>query len=299
MKISVGTDPEFMISRAGQFVSAIPIFGPHGKENPLSLREGVTGYWDNVNAEFTVPPAYSAEEMVGNISDMFAAGTAFLANSRSQLVVKAAHKFDDDQLVERDAHIFGCRPEMSIHTGPDGKYLKYPTPSAEQIGNLRVCGGHIHVGRDDYKEHMDSYEGFLMAYESKYVAALYMDLYLGLALTAIDKDPTNAARKALYGHPGSMRETPYGLEYRTLSNFWLHHPELVRLVFDLTQASMGYYYNDPTYFEKHSAQELYLAIENADQQRCWDLFMASPVPGDLKERVKAALDIPFDGNPTY
>jgi hypothetical protein len=40
------------------------------------------------------------------------------------------------------------------------------------------------------------------------------------------------ARK-LYGAAGRYRQPSYGVEYRTLSNFWLASPELVELVYDI------------------------------------------------------------------
>ena len=58
-----------------------------------------------------------------------------------------------------------------------------------------------------------------------------MDYAIGVPSVLIDSDK---ARRRLYGKAGSMRHKPYGVEYRTLSNFWLNSDELTSWVYDRT-----------------------------------------------------------------
>ena len=66
----------------------------------------------------------------------------------------------------------------------------------------------------------------------------YMDLLLGNLSILLDRSPASAVRKELYGKSGAYRPTPYGCEYRTLSNFWASHPKLVSLAYDLTERAL-------------------------------------------------------------
>ena len=55
------------------------------------------------------------------------------------------------------------------------------------------------------------------------------DVYLGAWLARAE--PVNERAK-LYGKPGAMRFKSYGLEWRTLSNYWLSSPKMMEVVFN-------------------------------------------------------------------
>lgn len=48
-----------------------------------------------------------------------------------------------------------------------------------------------------------------------------LDILLGNTSVLIDRDPHAAERRKVYGRAGEYRLPKHGLEYRTLSNFWL------------------------------------------------------------------------------
>jgi hypothetical protein len=54
-----------------------------------------------------------------------------------------------------------------------------------------------------------------------------------LGLWSVINDP-DTRRRQLYGKAGAIRFKPYGIEYRTLSNFWLADPKLIEKVWDMT-----------------------------------------------------------------
>lgn len=65
---------------------------------------------------------------------------------------------------------------------------------------------HIHIGYDDNNV------------EDSLLLVKYLDMYLGVP--SVLKD-TDTKRRSLYGKAGCFRLTPYGLEYRVLSSYFL------------------------------------------------------------------------------
>jgi hypothetical protein len=55
----------------------------------------------------------------------------------------------------------------------------------------------------------------------------------------LDQDPTSKDRRAIYGEPGRFRKQKHGAEYRSLSNFWLVHPEIAETIYDLTAIAVN------------------------------------------------------------
>ena len=93
-----------------------------------------------------------------------------------------------------------------------------PKPTCEDK-NLRSCGGHVHVGTKHDPIHV--------------VKA--MDIYLGVPSLKLDPDKQ---RRKLYGKAGAFRFKSYGVEYRTLSNFWIWSKELQEWVFKQTNKAL-------------------------------------------------------------
>jgi hypothetical protein len=107
---------------------------------------------------------------------------------------------------------------------------------------FRSCGGHVHIGYDggvdfEQPDHMteEEYEEAIFQISMDRVGVVRMcDLFLGIPSLLIDKDPTSKNRRNLYGQAGTHRPCQqYGVEYRSMGNFWLARPSLVELVYDL------------------------------------------------------------------
>lgn len=90
---------------------------------------------------------------------------------------------------------------------------------------LRSCGGHIHVG---YTNPDDNTSEMLIR---------CLDLYLGVPSILLDND---TERRKLYGKAGAFRFKDYGIEYRTLSNFWIQSEELVNWAWNNTMSAIDY-----------------------------------------------------------
>jgi hypothetical protein len=57
--------------------------------------------------------------------------------------------------------------------------------------------------------------------ENRERLVVLMDIFLGNTAVLMDRDPRNAERRKFYGRAGEHRLPGHGIEYRTLSNFWL------------------------------------------------------------------------------
>lgn len=288
--ITIGSDPEFLVRsrREGRIVSAIPLMSGYSKDIRKPLGDGFEVFPDNVNIEVTMPPAESADELVDNIHTLGKKLDAFLNELECEAVVQAAHNYCMDRDLNTDeAFHFGCRPEFVAYQDESGSFIEYDRPDMSEIGTLRVCGGHIHIGRSDWKECND--DAWLIEPWSRIKTTRALDLFLGIALTLIDKDPSSKTRKKLYGRAGSMRETPYGLEYRTLSNFWLSSDATIRLVFDLVLFAVNFAEQNPGLFESSNEtvnfSKIQQAINTGDNDACIEIIANSPLPAELKDRI--------------
>jgi hypothetical protein len=207
----LGADPEvFLKDQSGKHISAIGFINAD-KWHPLQIEgmpQGFTLQEDNVALEYGIPPASSAGEFISHIQDVMEMSRKWVPTlSFSKL---SCTIFDKDQMAHPAAHIFGCEPDWNSWTG---KTNRKPKPPHEY---MRSAGGHVHVETE-----LDPM-----------TTSCYMDLYL--SVPAVFMDPTGAARKVAYGRAGACRPKPYGVEYRSLSNFWIFEKSLIQWVWDET-----------------------------------------------------------------
>lgn len=219
--ITCGADPEvFVQDFMGGMRSIIGLIGG-SKDEPLPLTELGDGFAvqeDNVAMEFNIPPSASAAEFDENIRKVLDTLSATVKGKYGfNLCRVSAVSFPEMELQNPAALVFGCDPDFDAWTGKTN-----PRPSAEDK-NLRSCGGHIHVGYDKAQ-----------AKQEKVIQ--YMDMYLGVPSVLMD---TGELRKKLYGKSGAFRYKPFGLEYRTLSNFWIFDPALRQWAFRNTQKAVN------------------------------------------------------------
>lgn len=217
--IRCGADPEvFLCNTKGKLISSIGYINA-GKENPLQIPDmppGFTLQEDNVSLEYGIPPAASADEFVHNIQAVMEASKKYIGKlSFSKL---SCHIFTKDQMRHPNAYIFGCEPDFNAWTGEQNPKPVLPHDF------MRSAGGHIHVevpcdGKDDQQR-----------------VVQYMDLYLSVPAVIMDQ---GEERKKLYGAAGAYRPKSYGVEYRSLSNFWIFDEKLIRWAFRNTERAVN------------------------------------------------------------
>lgn len=212
----LGSDPEvFLINSDGNHVSAIGLVNAD-KWNPMQIPDMPVGFTlqeDNVSLEYGIPPAATADEFVQHIKAVMNASKPYIGQNLSFSKLSCV-VFNEDQMQHPAAHIFGCEPDFNAWTG--GVNRK-PQPPHEW---MRSAGGHIHVETKQDARHVGK----------------MMDLYLGVP--SILMDINGSLRKKLYGKAGCIRFKPYGVEYRTLSNFWIFEEKLIRWVWEQTQRAL-------------------------------------------------------------
>lgn len=222
-KISLGCDPEIFCTNAeGNFKSAIDTFGG-SKNMPLMLPigDGYAVQEDNVALEFNIPPADSGDVFVNSINTVINYLSDVAAQHFGlQFSKESGVLFPLDQLQDIRALEFGCDPDFNAWTGK-----KNPRPSAVDP-TLRSAGGHVHVG-------LDNSSGLTRGDKCRLIRL--MDLHLGIPSVVMDNGDL---RKELYGKAGAMRFKNYGVEYRTLSNFWVFSGVMNRWVWDATERAV-------------------------------------------------------------
>lgn len=220
---TIGTDPEFFLKEkeTGKLKSAIP-FIDGTKEEPDILPCGAGLQRDNVALEFATPPVDNETGFVQSIQNAFVNIMKKVPEGHEIVAVPSAN-FELDQLDHPEAKRFGCSPDYDA-------YIPAQNPPAHcEDATFRSCGAHVHTG---YVE--GSGNDFLLDPWGKITTVLTMDATLGLTSVVLDHSKEAVERRKLYGKAGSHRPTDYGVEYRALSNFWMKSPELVMLVYRMT-----------------------------------------------------------------
>lgn len=142
--------------------------------------------------------------------------------------------------------MFGCSPEFDAYNGGAVVSTVDPKQLDEEEGSWRFAGGHVHLGYTPATADLPPF-----------VAASFADVFLGLAACGLD---TQAQRRQYYGQPGRYRPTPYGIEYRTLSNFWITDLSYAEQIAQKA-VSLGYFLET---WKESRMQELFKAVPWTD-----------------------------------
>lgn len=204
--LTFGADPElFVLNPNGEFVSAAGMI-PGDKANPHKVDGGAVQV-DGMAAEFNIDPVTNYKDFKKNIdkvqrqlAEMLPKGYTLVATPTAKFSVEEWSKAPDE------AKALGCSPDFDAW-----QKTVNPTPKSQDL--VRHAGGHLHFGWTEGADTSD--EGYV---QSCVDLVRQLDWYL--AAWSVLKD-SDTERRSSYGKAGAMRFKPYGVEYRTLSNFWL------------------------------------------------------------------------------
>lgn len=182
-------------------------------------------YWDGVQAEFA-PWGKSCLETLHYGTRAGLAEVLRYAREKdkgAKLILPSVVELPEDiRKNSKDEHIqFRCSQSYNIYQDsgdgvPDAREYKY-----------RCAGGHIHLG-------------FTRKFTAPGIEQIVrgLDGILGVAGVSLAAGIDNAERRHTYGRAGEFRLPAHGIEYRVLSNFWLSHPAIAMLVFELGRATV-------------------------------------------------------------
>jgi len=220
--ITIGTDPEmFIIDNNNNSISAEGLLGGTKRKPRKLSNNGHAVQEDNVMVEFNIPPVIDYKSFIREIKFCKTEITKLLP-SGMKLIADPSMEFSEKVLKTKQASTFGCSIDFDVWTTNMMTPIK-PHPK------YRFAGGHIHVGWDTPE--MEISEQLVKA----------MDLFLGVPAVIMDNDDI---RKQEYGKAGRFRFTKYGIEYRTISNFWLKNTSLQKWVFNQTLQAITFVNNN-------------------------------------------------------
>lgn len=233
-KPTLGTDPEFFVADKKGKILASDKFFPDKKE-PWLFDERDTKqslFFDGIQAEMNITPSCCRESVSYSIREGLIAACKRVGKDHdivlrpSVRVLKSVIDGADDQ-----AKIFGCEPDFNAYT------LKRNTCEMDASKHpYRYAGGHIHIGMSSNYARSGSTEHKLAKTEEGHIRAIkFIDYITGAVLVMMDKGADAKRRRTKYGTAGCFRPTPYGLEYRTPSCWWMKSPAAFSLIFGLTR----------------------------------------------------------------
>ncbi len=232
--IFFGADPEFFFKNKDGVVGAEKIIPEGGIEYPLASdkvpqQEGAMFgedhkiIIDGVQAEMNIRATHCRQYLANEIA---------LCMHQLKKILPKGHTIDLSPLVEvseqefdsiSNTHKgFGCNPSYNQYTGGQSQITVDPF-----IVRERPAGGHIHLG--GYRGDMEQIE----VLQDVDIMVPVLDIVLGNTAVLVDTNPLNARRRENYGRAGEYRLKPYGIEYRTVSNFWLRSYPLMGMVLGL------------------------------------------------------------------
>lgn len=247
-KVTVGCDPELFIfnTETNLPVSAHDLI-PGTKTKPFTVPGGAVQV-DGTAAEFNINPAETFDEFNDNINSVLSALRDMLPREHDLRAVPVVVWPDSYfQALPFVATELGCMPDFDAWTG-----RRNPKPKLKHMPTLRTAAGHIHVGFTEGASIQDP-EHIM---DCRRMAQL-MDWHVGSWSCGIDLDKE---RRLLYGKAGACRYKSYGVEYRTLSNFWVLDEILRREVWDRTMAA------------------------------CEDFFLGTSVPVEQEETIRLLIN---------
>jgi len=239
----LGSDPEFFYAnKQGVVIGSEKVLPKEG----ISMGEGKI-IRDGVQAELNPEPRLCREQLAGNIRSCFQkikeqmAGKELLYINFKEVVEVSQKEMDE---LSDESKVFGCAPSNNIYTGKS--IIKFDP----KVYRYRSAGGHIHLGKwtksmiGEYNDLTGIFADINTALDDPKRTVPILDLIVGNTCVLVDRDPLAIERRKVYGKAGEYRTPPHGIEYRTLSNFWLKCYPLMGFVMGLARLAVLIVAND-------------------------------------------------------
>jgi len=257
--MSCGADPEFFLkNEKNEIVSAKEVL--KDKENLFGEggKDAIKSNWanlipDGILAEINIDDTKCRANLGNGFSEAFNGIKNILEEKKLKIC------FDGVVLIKKpifdkmnsESKEFGCVPSYNVYTKGISNI-----PVNSETYRYRSAGGHLHLGLNisDFK----NWE----LYKDQIV--MMLDYIVGNTFVLLDQNKKQKKRREVYGRAGEYRLKPYGIEYRTLSNYWLRDYKLMSLAFNLANLAVSLVENgvDRRLFEEVSVEHVKTAINN-------------------------------------
>ncbi len=252
VQITMGCDPEFFFTKKGSIIGAEKLLPKEGFAYDTSDAKGGTTHVessqgkvviDGVQAELNPRPNTCRANIGNELSTCF--------RQLYETMVKDGIGVDFGQTVlvsEEElkslcdkSRRFGCAPSNNVYNTLRGENSTSKITVNPEVYRYRSAGGHIHLGASPW-DRADAPVRKALKLADKLVPVL--DIILGNTCVLIDRNESNIERRKVYGKAGEYRLPKHGLEYRTLSNFWLQAYPLMGFVMGLARQAVCMVEND-------------------------------------------------------
>lgn len=207
--VTFGSDPEYFVMNKDEniIISGIPFINGD-KLSPEPLGDGFSVLKDNILAEGNIPPTSDPVRFMNNLIELKRRITEYLQTKDPCLGLAHADCLNINPifLTHPESLLFGCSPYQNAW---DNEIHKANDLSSE---NFRTAGFHIHIGYDKTSENPFTKEVF-----NKIITRAF-DLFVIIPSMSVHADKR---RFENYGGLGQYRDTPYGLECRSLGGFFV------------------------------------------------------------------------------
>jgi len=226
----IGADPEVFIRRKDtkEFVSAHGML-PGDKDNPFPVLHGAIQV-DGMAAEFNIDPARTKYEFIRNVKSVMNSIRAYIGDEYELVAIPTCHF--GKELIDaqpEEAKILGCDPDFDAWTGDEN-----PIPDVDMP--FRTGAGHIHIGWTEGQDPKNADHLQVCRHLIQHLD------YFTLPTLLVDKD---TERRKLYGNAGAFRPKPYGVEYRTPSNFWVASEQKMGMMYDMIKHTLKELTSEP------------------------------------------------------
>lgn len=225
--IQLGCDPELFFTRNGKVVGAERVLPPSGylENMSASTQSNVRGVvLDGVQVELNPPPSHCRQVLATDIARAFGAIAVRLKETPG-ITCSFSTLVDVDQkeleTLSDKARILGCAPSLNVYDPSSTITVNAATYTK------RSAGGHLHFGLN---ANLHPHRGRMVH---------MLDILLGNFCVMLDRDGGAEERRKVYGKAGEHRLPNHGLEYRTISNFWLQAVPLMSMVFGIGRQAIN------------------------------------------------------------
>ncbi len=286
IKPTLGGDPEFFVADKNNKILASDKFFP-SKHNPLLIKSCSSSepaakpnevFFDGIQAEIAIGCNRCREYLATNVARCMKVIREKIG-PENHIIMQPAVRVQKSVINSADpeAKIFGCLPDFNAYT--------LTTNTAEMDATrhpYRYAGGHIHIGISSpyIKKTQNEYK--IAKTEEGHIEIIkFLDLFVGIPSVLLDSGKGSKERRAKYGKAGCFRPTPYGVEYRTLSCWWLKSPITLSLVYGLARIAWSIMASDDGKAEtikkqiKYNEEQIRNTIDSGDKkeaQRIWRMI---------------------------